>query len=441
MANYTADPARGFLAAVRGGVVLLLPASSAPTVSELWPALVDSDPVRVVLDRLTADGFQATPPFGLAVRSDDGSQVRTVVRGGFSVRIDGELVTGEGVSTWVERVVQGSAVELRATDAAADPLAVALPIVEGVVYATAVDSTAVEPVSAASAPAVATAAPALVPEAPVAPALVPVVPAVAPVAPVAPVAVATPAPEPAVAPPAPAAWVPPVLGDPGATIAGPPPAAPPPAAPPAALGFDAVDDSTIVSPVGGISAATMSTRGANTQTVGGEQTIVPPTDTSADALGGDHDGLTVVGADVARLRAERDARRAGQSVSAQEHAPAASGAVAAPRLALRMPDGSIEPVTHEVLLGRAPSVSQVSGGRLPRVVAIGAGDQDISRNHVRVTVEGDTIVITDLHSRNGTHVAQPGKAPVRLRAGEPTPVLVGTVVDLGGGWTIQVVAA
>ena len=92
-------------------------------------------------------------------------------------------------------------------------------------------------------------------------------------------------------------------------------------------------------------------------------------------------------------------------------------------------------------LGRAPSVSQVSGGRIPRLITIGAGDPDISRNHVRVAVEGDTVVVTDLHSRNGTHVVAPGKPPVKLRAGEPTPVLAGTVVDLGGGWTLQVVGA
>ncbi len=106
-----------------------------------------------------------------------------------------------------------------------------------------------------------------------------------------------------------------------------------------------------------------------------------------------------------------------------------------------MPDGTIEQIGHEVVLGRAPSVSQVSGGRIPRLITIGAGDPDISRNHVRLAVEGDTVVVTDLHSRNGTHVVAPGKAPVKLRAGEPTPVLAGTVVDLGGGWTLQVVGA
>ena len=53
-------------------------------------------------------------------------------------------------------------------------------------------------------------------------------------------------------------------------------------------------------------------------------------------------------------------------------------------------------------------------------------------------VEGGTVVVTDLHSRNGTHVVLPGKSPQKLRQGEPTTVIVGTVVDLGGGVTFTV---
>ncbi|GAA1949962.1 FHA domain-containing protein [Agromyces allii] len=448
MANYTPDLAGQHLAVVRGGVVLMLPASSAALVADLWPRLVEADPVRVVLDRLTVEGLSATPSFGLVVRADEGDGVRVVVRGGFSVRLGAETITGEGVSTWVERAAEGTAVELRATDAAGGPAAAAsaaaskvdLPIVEGVVFATSVGSESVEPV-------------ATVPE-PVArpgrsasdePLPTTEISASAEPSGLGAQTAAAPSAEPAAPPttpteqPVPSAWAPPVGGSTGSTIPGPPP--PPAQAPTPDPVYDAIDDSTIVSPVG---AAIGAPAGAPIQppvppapAIGVEQTIVP----TGDTYGGDHDGMTVVGADLQRLRAERDARRAEQTtVPDAPGRPTASGAVASPKLSLRMPDGSLEPVTHEVLLGRAPSVSQVSGGRLPRVVAIGAGDQDISRTHVRVTVEGDTVVITDLHSRNGTHVAQPGKAPVRLRAGEPTPVLVGTVVDLGGGWTIQVVA-
>ncbi|WP_344312669.1 FHA domain-containing protein, partial [Agromyces terreus] len=221
---------------------------------------------------------------------------------------------------------------------------------------------------------------------------------------------------------------------------------PAPPASPAAPGADSdadggapasLDDATVVS-VSGRSARALAAQQAQS---GAEQTMIPPTETAsgddadgADAVqAGDHDGMAIVGLDLQRLRERRG--------DAERSAPqAADSPSEAKSLALRLPDGTIEPITHEVVLGRSPSASQLAGGRLPKVVAIGAGDHDISRNHVRVTVEGDTVVVTDLHSRNGTHVAQPGKAPVRLRAGEPTPVLTGTVVDLGGGWTLQVVA-
>jgi hypothetical protein len=80
----------------------------------------------------------------------------------------------------------------------------------------------------------------------------------------------------------------------------------------------------------------------------------------------------------------------------------------------------------------------VSGAELPRLLTVGKSDPDISRNHVRFTVEGGTVVITDLHSRNGTVMSLPGRPPQKLREGEPTSALAGTVVDLGGGIRITV---
>ena len=88
-------------------------------------------------------------------------------------------------------------------------------------------------------------------------------------------------------------------------------------------------------------------------------------------------------------------------------------------------------------VGRAPSVTKASGSSLPRLVVI-PGDKDISRNHVQITLEGGTVVVTDLHSRNGTQIVLPGRAPQQLRQGEPTSVIVGTVVDFGGGVTLTV---
>jgi hypothetical protein len=142
-----------------------------------------------------------------------------------------------------------------------------------------------------------------------------------------------------------------------------------------------------------------------------------------------HDGLTVMSGD---LRTLRGAARAAEPASVAA-APTAS------TLFLLLPGGGREALGHQpVVIGRAPSVSQVPGGQLPRLVSLGGADQDISRNHVRVTVEGDTVVVTDLLSRNGTVIVLPGRPPQKLRKGEAASVLVGTVIDLGGGVTLTV---
>lgn len=68
MATYRPDPAAEWLAAVRGGVVLMAPASASAELAALWPELTAADPTSAVLDRLTAGGLLATPSFALVVR-------------------------------------------------------------------------------------------------------------------------------------------------------------------------------------------------------------------------------------------------------------------------------------------------------------------------------------------------------------------------------------
>lgn len=143
---------------------------------------------------------------------------------------------------------------------------------------------------------------------------------------------------------------------------------------------------------------------------------------------GDHDGMTVMNSDLKKLRADRKTR------VADAQAPAAPPAT---QLFLELSTGTRELLSQPVVVGRAPTASKVSSGALPRLVTI-PGDKDISRNHAQVAVEGGTVVVTDLHSRNGTQVIMPGKPPQQLRQGEPTAVIVGTVIDLGGGVTLTV---
>jgi hypothetical protein len=149
----------------------------------------------------------------------------------------------------------------------------------------------------------------------------------------------------------------------------------------------------------------------------------------AEPRAGDHDGMTIMTGDLKKLRSGRKGRAVGT--------PSAPPAVAAPELFLELSNGSREKLSQPVLVGRAPKANKVSGGALPRLVAI-PGDNDISRTHAQFAVEGGTVVVTDLHSRNGTQVIMPGKAPQQLRQGEPTAVILGTVIDLGSGITLTV---
>ncbi|GAA4054317.1 FHA domain-containing protein [Agromyces indicus] len=396
MADYRRDPSGGWLAALRADALLVLPAGRADDLVGLWPALGAADAAAVVLDRLTAGGVTSAPGFALVVR--ERGSVRVVARGPLTVEIGADTVSGAGVSTWSERAFDG-APDVRVTVAgvSADAAGPVLPIVEGVVAASAVDWPGAD--ARVAAPEAASPEPAASePASPESDASEP------------------PSPEPAASGPA-----------------APPPTVRIEPVPTASHGAAEVPDERTMVPDEDTVVGFSRTERPRIDVSSGDTTIVPPPGLTDTPALGDHDGLTVAAADIRQLREARDAERAAAAAT-----PPRSGR-ADDRLALRMPDGSFEPITGELLLGRAPAIGRVTGSRVPRPVVVGAGDPDISRTHLRVAVEGGTAVVTDLESRNGTHVVAPGQPPMRLRPSEPTPVLPETVIDLGGGWSIQVV--
>jgi hypothetical protein len=98
---------------------------------------------------------------------------------------------------------------------------------------------------------------------------------------------------------------------------------------------------------------------------------------------------------------------------------------------LRSSDGTTADVDRAVLIGRAPS-AQRSSARAPRLMTLPSPGHDISRTHVEVVPEGWQIVVTDLHSTNGTVLVHPdGVNRQQLIPGEPVPVQWGSVVELG----------
>lgn len=175
------------------------------------------------------------------------------------------------------------------------------------------------------------------------------------------------------------------------------------------------------------------------------ETIAPPSFITVPeaSTAGDHDGFTMLSGDIDALRANgaagNEPRPQGPSAPAAPTPPTPPNVPPVePTFHLTLADGTREPLTGTVIVGRAPSVSKVPGTRVPRLVTVDTPDHDISRNHVQFALEGDTVVVTDLHSRNGTVIVLPGKSPQKLRQGEPTSVIADTVVDLGGGVTIAV---
>ena len=151
--------------------------------------------------------------------------------------------------------------------------------------------------------------------------------------------------------------------------------------------------------------------------------------------GQDHDGLTVLSSDGVALRRQLP-EWAGDAVP--------SLAVPTPRnpapAKLVLSTGLVVSLNRPVLLGRAPQVTRVSNNEIPRLVTLASPNQDISRTHAEVRMDGDDVVVTDLRSTNGVLLLRQGSGPQRLHPGEPTVVEPGVVVDLGEGATFLVEA-
>jgi hypothetical protein len=85
---------------------------------------------------------------------------------------------------------------------------------------------------------------------------------------------------------------------------------------------------------------------------------------------------------------------------------------------------------RDVVFGRAPTEPQDPLDRPHRVRLESDDGETLSRNHVRVHLDGWTVQVIDLASTNGTLVTVPGSEPVSLRPQEPFAIIPGTVVTL-----------
>ena len=155
----------------------------------------------------------------------------------------------------------------------------------------------------------------------------------------------------------------------------------------------------------------------------------PGTKASPVEATGDHDGATISAAELRALRQQPPA-------VADEVATAVIPVAAAQGGRIRMSTGQVIALDRTVIIGRRPRSTRASGANMPHLVAVESPQQDISRSHLEIRPEGDTVVVIDLHTTNGSTLLRPGADPLRLHPGEQTLVLSGDVVDLGDGVTV-----
>jgi FHA domain len=244
------------------------------------------------------------------------------------------------------------------------------------------------------------------------------------------------------------------VGPPSASGSWPAPA-PEPASPPASP----------PGPVSGLIDAPRWTSGAGDSGAGGawpEKSAYQPPGATVPEPPADS-GFTVKRSDRSALAAAPPPDRIGPTVSAlvcpAGHAnPPSEGrcrrcgatlppdpvAVARPVLgALCLSVGDVIALDRNVVMGRSPRADfgGADGEDRPHVVRLPSDDGDISRTHLQVTLDGWHVLVTDLHSTNGTLVALPGRDPESLRPGEPLLIVPGTVVTLAEGISFRYEAA
>jgi hypothetical protein len=107
---------------------------------------------------------------------------------------------------------------------------------------------------------------------------------------------------------------------------------------------------------------------------------------------------------------------------------------------LRLADGTLVPLDQPVYLGRKPSVPRIHPGGTPLLVTLDSPQREVSSTHLELSTVGGTIVASDTRSTNGSVLRMPGSEPRTLIGGESVVVTPGTLIELGDGNLIEVLA-
>jgi hypothetical protein len=461
----TYRPGHWYLIVIPGALVALPPDVPGDVVAGLWERMPEQKTLATVVDVLTTHAggsFAALPSFVAAVA--EGSDVRIALRGDVSAQVsdasgDTHELSGNDVTTWSERFIGGaSRIEITVEQSDSE---IALPVQSGVVRSAGasaeLESSDDTPLGGALGPTPVVAAPdsssasdaPAIPDAPAAPAVIAAVPPVAQVPAVAPAPIAADAPERELE-----SQIDSVLASEVTSGAEPAnaaevenPAEDEPVVDPidvpesetATEALDVIEDEPEApAPVHeatlGATGETLAADddfdqlwGATVHSVPGQPAQPAPIVAPAPIpVAGDHDGATISAAELRALRQEPPIANDAPTAVLPVTDAAAAGRV-------RVSTGQVVALDRTVIIGRRPRSTRASGANLPHLIAVESPQQDISRSHLEIRPEGDTVVVIDLHTTNGSTLLRPGADPMRLHPGEQTLVLSGDVVDLGDG--------
>jgi hypothetical protein len=101
--------------------------------------------------------------------------------------------------------------------------------------------------------------------------------------------------------------------------------------------------------------------------------------------------------------------------------------------------GGMYSLDQPVVFGRMPTAPR-SAAQSVRLVVVASPTGVVSGTHVRVEAVGSTVVVTDLHSSNGTRIQMTGRPEMLLGPGESVTVGTGAKIDIGDGNRLEVLS-
>jgi hypothetical protein len=106
--------------------------------------------------------------------------------------------------------------------------------------------------------------------------------------------------------------------------------------------------------------------------------------------------------------------------------------------AFRVRDGQPYPLDVVHYVGRNPKQPRIPLDEPVRLFSVASPTKLVSSTHLELRQQGESVVVTDLRSTNGTSVILPGRDWQRLRAGQGIAVIPGALVDIGDGVVLEI---